>query len=384
MAENTTETIPNDALPAGQPIRIDYVPRSGLLRLSIVNFLLGIVTLSVYRFWAKTNVRRHIWSCVHINGEPLEYTGRGMELFKGALIVFAIFGLPFIIAISAINLVYGPQHPAIFGMQMLIFLTIGVLWGAAVYRARRYQLTRTLWRGIRGTLAGSSMTYSLMYFGAILARGMTLGWSTPVMNFNLQQQMIGDMRFGSMPFKFKGRAGPLYPTYALCWFLTLAVLVAMLAGAGLAIYAIFGDTLSQIFKSAGENNSPPDQSAMAALLVAPILLAYFLAFAFYPVIWSFYTARELRIFADYTTADRAQFRFDATAWSVIKLAVGNFLLWIFTLGIARPFIQQRLVRFLCDRIRIEGTIDIDGIEQPTDPLGTTGEGLADALDVGGF
>ena len=204
------------------------------------------------------------------------------------------------------------------------------------------------------------------------------------MNLNLQQQMIGDMRFGSMPFRFKGRAGPLYPTYALCWFLTLMVVAAILAAAGLAIYAMFGDTLVQIFKSLRENNTPPDEGAIAALLVAPILLAYFLAFAFYPIIWSFYTAKELKVFADYTTADRAQFRLDATAWSIVKLVFGNLLLWIFTLGIARPFIQQRLVRFLCDRMTVEGTIDIAGIAQSTDPLDRTGEGLADALDVGGL
>lgn len=384
MTEATTENIVPSTAPAAEAIRIDYVPRNGLLKLSIVNFLLGVVTLSVYRFWAKTNVRRHIWSCVHINGEPLEYTGRGMELFKGALIVFAIFGLPFIVLISAINLAYGPQHPAIFGVQMLIFLTIAVLWGAAVYRARRYQLSRTLWRGIRGTLSGSSMIYSLMYFGALLARGMTFGWSTPIMNLNLQQQMTGDMRFGSMPFKFTGRAGPLYPTYALCWFLTLAALVAVFAGIGWGVYAMFGGELEKIFANIGGGQNKPDETTLGLLFLAPVALAYLLTFILYPIIWSFYTARELRLFADYTAADRARFRLDATAWSLIKLAVGNLLLLIFTLGIARPFVQQRLVRFLCDRMTVEGTIDVDRIAQSTDPLGKTGEGLADALDVGGF
>jgi uncharacterized membrane protein YjgN (DUF898 family) len=379
MTEATAANIVPGAAPAGEAIRIEYVPRNGLLKLSIVNFLLGIVTLAVYRFWAKTNVRRHIWSCVHINGEPLEYTGKGVELFKGALIVFAIFGLPFIVAISAINLAYGPQHPAILGVQMLIFLTIAVLWGAAVYRARRYQLSRTLWRGIRGTLSGSSMIYSLMYFGAILARGITLGWSTPVMNLNLQQQMTGDMRFGSMAFKFKGRAGPLYPAYARCWFLTLVVMAVAFAAIGLGVAYLFGGELERIFK-----NSPPDEATIFAFVLAPIAVAYLLAFSLYPVIWSFYTAREMKVFADYTTADRAQFRLDATALSIVKLAVGNVLLWVFTLGIATPFIQQRLVRFLCDRITVEGTIDVAGIAQSTDSLGTTGEGLADALDVGGF
>ena len=136
-----------------------------------VNFLLGLLTLSIYRFWARTNVRKHIWSCVHINGEPLEYTGRGIELFKGALFVFVVFGLPAVLLIAGISIAYGPEHPAIGAVQTLFLFIVSLLWGAAVFRARRYQLSRTQWRGIRGWLEGSATTYSLLYFGSLLARG---------------------------------------------------------------------------------------------------------------------------------------------------------------------------------------------------------------------
>lgn len=43
--------------------------------LSFKNGLLNIVTLTLYRFWAKTEVRRRIWSGVSLNGEAFEYTG---------------------------------------------------------------------------------------------------------------------------------------------------------------------------------------------------------------------------------------------------------------------------------------------------------------------
>ena len=365
---------------AGEPIRIEYVPRQGLLALSFINFALGLLTLTLYRFWAKTSVRKHIWSCVHINGQPLEYTGRGIELFLGALAVFAVFGLPAIIAITAIGIIYGPEHPAIAGVQMLLFLLVAVLWGAAVYRARRYQLSRTLWRGIRGTLAGSSVTYSLTYFGALLARGMTLGWSTPVMNLNLQEMMIGDMRFGDRPFRFKGRAGPLYPSYALCWVLTIVAIVAVLAG---IIGGIFGTGLSQTFSDIFSETKEPAGSQVATVVIA-FLAAYVLLGAIYSVIWSFYSARELRIFAGYTSFGNARFSMDATAGNLVGLVIGNLLIWIFTLGIGSPYVRQRLVRYLCERIKVKGTVDVDHIAQSQAPLGKTGEGLADAFDVGGI
>jgi len=92
----------------------------------------------------------------------------------------------------------------------------------------------------------------------------------------------------------------------------------------------------------------------------------------------------MAIFASYTTLDRARFRLDATGASLLGLVLGNLLLVIFTLGIATPFAQQRLVRYLCRRISIHGTVKIDRIMQSREPLGRTGEGLSDALYVGGI
>src|SRR5689334_11823780 len=89
---------------AGTPLTIEYVEQPGLGRIALLNALLMVLTLTVYRFWAKTNVRRHIWSCVHINGEPLEYTGRGVELFLGFLIVFGLFFLPIFIVLAVLQL----------------------------------------------------------------------------------------------------------------------------------------------------------------------------------------------------------------------------------------------------------------------------------------
>jgi uncharacterized membrane protein YjgN (DUF898 family) len=62
----------------------------------------------------------------------------------------------------------------------------------------------------------------------------------------------------------------------------------------------------------------------------------------------------------------------------------QFFIWLLTLGIASPFVQQRLVRFLCDRLSVEGTVDIDKIKQSTAAIDKRGEGLADAFDVGGI
>ena len=69
---------------APERLTFTYVPRKGLLKLTLVNALLMILTLTIYRFWAKTDVRRHIWSCVQFNGEPLERMVRIKKPFGGS------------------------------------------------------------------------------------------------------------------------------------------------------------------------------------------------------------------------------------------------------------------------------------------------------------
>lgn len=61
----------------------DMGPLFGLV---IVNALLSIVTLGIYRFWARTRVRRYLWRNMQLLGEPFEYSGVGSELFVGFLI----------------------------------------------------------------------------------------------------------------------------------------------------------------------------------------------------------------------------------------------------------------------------------------------------------
>lgn len=363
--------------PGGERITVGYFETDGLLGLCLKNFLLNLVTLSIYRFWAKTNVRRHIWSNIKINGQSLEYTGTGKELFLGAILIFVIFILPYIAAVTYLQLSFGPESPWVIGLQFVFILVFLLLYGMAIYRARRYRLSRTLWRGIRGTLTGSPGSFSMLFFGAMILRSMTMGWSTPAMNLNIQQRMIGDMEFGDKQFKFSGRAGPLYKTYAICWFLTPVIM--FLVGLGLAGIAAsiggFGgsldeESMQELFKSAG--------------WVATFIIGIVLIIVAYAVLWTLYTAREMQIFAEYTSFDNANFRLDATVPSLVGLALGNIAILILTLGIGQPYIVQRTVRYLCDRLSVDGTVDVAAIQQSTAAFDKRGEGLVDAFDIDAF
>ncbi len=369
-----------------EQVRIEYVSQQGLGVIAITNFLLNLITLSFYRFWAKTRVRRHIWSSVRVNGEPVEYTGTGKELFLGFVIIMAVVFLPLALIATGLAAYFGPESAAVVAFQLIIGLALVTLYGFAIYRARRYRLSRTVWRGIRGALPGSALSYSGKYFGSLLLGPMTLGWSTPAMNLILAEHITNDMRFGNMPFNFSGRSGPLYTRYAVCWFGTM---LAYLVIAGIAITLFVSgafDGLQQAFEAIGDENaaSSGDETALVFGIFAAVIVLYLLYAAIRATIWSFYTAKELNVFAQYTRFSGASFEFHATAWSLITLWLGNMALIIFTLGIAQPFVEQRIMRYFVERLSVNGEIDFAAIQQSKAELDRRGEGLIDALDLDAF
>lgn len=369
-----------------EPVRIEYISQSGLGAIAVSNFVLNLITLWIYRFWARTRVRRHIWSSVHINGEPIEYTGTGKELFTGFIVVIAIVFFPLAVVGLALAAYFGPESPVLTIYQLAVALALVTLYGFAIYRARRYRLSRTLWRGIRGALPGSALSYSGKYFGSLLLAPITLGWSTPAMNLILAEHITNDMRFGNTPFSFSGRSGPLYARYALCWFGTIP---AFLAIGGFAIALFLSGSFNEletVLKQLGDDAAPANNSSGASIvaIAAGLLAIYLLYVAIRSTIWSFYTARELNLFAQYTRFSGAGFEFNATAWSLIMLWLGNMALIIFSLGIAQPFVEQRIMRYFIQRLQVTGLIDFASVEQSQAQIDRRGEGLIDALDLDAF
>lgn len=365
--------------PTEQTVPLEYVEQPGLGGLAIKNFLLSVITLGIYGFWGRTNVRRHIWSSVRIMDEPLEYTGTGMELFLGALIVSLVVILPFTVALVAVGIAF-PNDPVAELTANLVFAVIVLfLIGIAIYRARRYRLSRTLWKGIRGTLTGSPTRYAWSNFWMTLTLPFTLLWSYPWMRTRLNSRITNEMEFGNTPFGFDGRSRALYPRFAIVWICGLAsfaVLYGLIAVAGMSAFFTAFTQLDPM-----ENANLIYFVMLAAIFVLIVLPLISLMMAVFRAI---YVAGELNYFAQCTSFDTVRFRMNATAGSLIELVVVNFFILLFTLGIGRPFVQQRLVRYICQRMSIEGTIDVDKIRQSQARLDKRGEGLAEAFDIDAF
>jgi uncharacterized membrane protein YjgN (DUF898 family) len=117
---------------AGEPLVLSQrADLKSFLGLSLKNGLLNIVTLTLYRFWGKTEVRRRVWSTTYLNDEPFEYTGRGVELFIGFLIALGVIGLPFLVVVFAAQLL-GPVLTA--AILLPLYIGLGFLVATAASR----------------------------------------------------------------------------------------------------------------------------------------------------------------------------------------------------------------------------------------------------------
>src|SRR5262245_52016259 len=121
--------------------QVGFAGRPGFVKLIFKNGLLILLTTSIYRFWARTNMRRYLWNNVVIGGEPLEYTGRGIELFIGFLIASSIL-FPVFLLYTALQFLLMNSDWGLYALGFLYVAAIMVLTQVAIYRMRRYKLTR--------------------------------------------------------------------------------------------------------------------------------------------------------------------------------------------------------------------------------------------------
>lgn len=236
--------------------------------------------MSFYRFWARTNLRRYFWSSIRIGGEPLEYTGQARELFIGFLFVAAIL-TPLAIVWSVVELALEGYETALVAGQIAYFLALYLLWQAARFRARRYRLTRTLWRGIRAGQDGRMGTYlwrSVLWGLATLA---TFGLAMPATRLALQRYRIENTRLGNTYCTFSAPLWPLMRTWLVLYLSPVAIAVMI----GVAALVSAG-----MIRLGGARN---------IALILPVLVPV-LAAAVAPFFWVIYRVAEFRHFAEHT------------------------------------------------------------------------------------
>lgn len=332
----------------------------GLIGLSLVNFLLNVVTIGFYQFWAKADVRRRIWASVRVAGEPLSYSGTGRELLTGFLLAFAVVILPGVLLPIAVFALFGNDASGL--VQAILYGVLTFLFGVAVWRAQRYRLNRTAWRGIGFDLEGSALRYGWTSFWTLLLVPLTLGLVIPWRSVRLQSILINGMRFGNAKFAFDGSSRPLYLRFLVLWLATIAlVLIGLAALGGIAVQRI---------------SPTPGGLLTGILLLLGVIFAYSL-------MSSWYRSFQFNYFASRTTLGHARFKGTMTGGGLFWLTLTNYFLSLASLGILMPLVQARSARYIVRSLEISGAADIAGVAQ-IDAAKARGEGLAYALNFDAF
>jgi uncharacterized membrane protein YjgN (DUF898 family) len=196
--------------------------RGELFGLLFRGYLAMIPTIGLYRFWVTTWKRRYYWQHTIIHGQPLEYTGSATQLLIGFLIALGIF-LP----------IYGgffylstQTSDVVLWGYLVVAIAFWFAQGYAIYRARDFRLSRTLWRGIRFDQKGSALRYALRRFFWSLLVAVTFGLAYPFMASSLWRYRYGHSWYGDRQFSWIGSWKTIAGPYYIAWLIVVVLIVA--------------------------------------------------------------------------------------------------------------------------------------------------------------
>jgi uncharacterized membrane protein YjgN (DUF898 family) len=343
---------------------------------------LELITVGFYRFWLATDMRRHLWSNTLIDGDAAEYTGRARELLIGFLFALAII-VPVYLAYFLLSL-EAERAKAFLSFPLLAFF---YLFGQfAIYRARRYRLTRTVWRGVRFWMSGSGWAYAAYaaLWGVLVL--LTLGLLLPWREATLERYKMRHSYYGDLQGSFEGQGWEFFKRGWWLWLLApFALYIFPLAP---FVYGAFKAVewrwwLSGIRFGGVGLESNLRRGALIGLYWKVIgwFLLLLLAFVAYLAICA-------GLAASMSGAPLNHFFAPPVFMKSIPLLV---LLGIGYLGFALAINVVMRVYLMRDLwVRVLASINVHGVEAAADVsakgdlASALGEGFADGLDVAGF
>jgi len=400
--------------------------RRSYWRLLIRGAVLLMFTLGIYRFWLATDVRRFLWSNTEIAGEPLEYTGTPLELLLGFLIAIAIL-IPVYagIFLAALDLGMIGKLSGVAG-----FVALAVLGQYAIYRARRYRLTRTIYRGLRFHQGGSAWAFAFRAIAWWVVTALTFGLAYPFQVTSLERYKMRHTYYGDLAGRFEASAFPLLLRGFLMWLLVIGPLAfAVVVFASTVDWVALVDVLAQggddmMSKIEGGNPNLGDAFVFGMLMSAiSLTMAALLYPAFQAVVMRWWSSglrfgtiemksrlRMRNVYGAYARFVGYAILFSTAmgifaaivlgmigaAASIGKMGTAGEIAATLTaligyviaaLGystIYRATVLLSLWQLGMESMQLSGLSALENVKATGQPSSAIGEGLADALNVGSY
>lgn len=344
-----------------------------LIRRHLLNVVLMVLTLGLYRFWAITKMRQILWRRIRLAGQPLEYTGTGLEIFLGFLRVFLIVLLPLGIIYMLIELMVERSGPASnlntleivsFGYAMVILMLVEM----GRFLSWRYRISRTRWRGIRGRIELAASKYLHVAVASALMIILS-GWLLkPIVDLYRARIVIGALNVGGLRGRYVGGVFRLLGVWIAIWLAYGAAIV------GAVVYFFSRTTLSLL----GPAPSPDTESQAVLTAFAIVFLMAVLGIHLLCV----YRVAFWRWVCKVSSVGPVRVAFTGTAIGLTWLTFCNWLILIFSVGLLAPVTWERKIRYLAANVVVSGIPDPADLRQVgEDDSSIGGEGLAGDFDI---
>jgi len=390
-----------------------------LFWLYIRTTLLTLLTLGIYRFWAKTRLRKYIWSATTGGDDSFEYTGTGLEKLLGflvAIVILAIYlGLiQLVLTFFGIFLFRDPVSDAEVLAQLagvyLSLLAVVPLIFFAQYRARRYKMARTRWRGLRFGMESAAWGYVGRAILYNLLTICSLGILLPLQTFRLEKYMTDRTWYGDARFEQGGRWSALYAgmkhvAIGVIFFVGGVAIGAALAVPGLSVilvgvgyiwflvglvsyrvYAFNYMTSHKVLDGEVTFHARAKTSRVISIYVLGVLAVIGAVCAVVFTLFGIYLAMSDVSGVVLATDPDAALDAFATGMGVgiAIIVVVSYIALLLLLGaLSFVLITQRLIEHFVTNLTAFSTLHLDTIRQRAADRGADADGFADALDIGG-
>ena len=383
----------------------------GLFGLVMHTSLLTLLTFGLYRFWAKTRVRRYIWSATAPGGDPFEYTGTGLEKFFGFL--FAIVILAVVLGLFQLGLFYaglsflnlGPDSSAwevnlaTFMAQLSVIVILPLIY-IAQYRARRYKMSRTRWRGLRFGMEDGAFGYMVRAIGHSFLTGLTFGLLLPRQTYYLAKYQTDRTWYGNSKFSIDCGWGVIYPAMkhsligvAIILLSAGVSLITPAAGVGVIVgyfWLMFGIVHYRVasYITLTENTVLGDNIRFGAVpssfeVVGRIILGSMVVGTLATIVGGALIAASFFSLGISFDAIESGAVPEISPMGAVVAALSVLFTIIFYQALNMVFIVQPITRIIIENTAVLNPDGLRKIRQREGQDQVDADGFADALDVGG-
>jgi uncharacterized membrane protein YjgN (DUF898 family) len=312
-------------LPSNAPVHRFTFHGSGgelfLLYLKVI--LLSIVTLGIYSFWGRTQLRQFFAENSRFDNVAFAYNGTGFELFTGWLKALGVVAVLFC-QVFLFMLLLGEKLGLVVG-GIVFYVVMFCFIPLAMVGAWRYRTSRTSLRGIRFSFRGDFVSFLKIYVPGALLTLITFGIYTPIFLNNIRRFYCRNAHYGNAPFHYDGEGRDLLVPWIIC------------------------------------------------LVATPFTLG---------VSMVYFNVLRFNYQWNHTSFQGARFVANVQFVDYLVLVVTNALLAFATLGIATPWVILRVLRFQLERVTLQGDVHMERIMQEFIDASPVGEGITTFLDTG--